>query len=80
MLEPWLILRDDKFKESFDAKWNKGSIALMTRSHPDKLQISKVEMSTESSSKTKESLFNKGKQQFKAYADVIQAGANFLPK
>lgn len=79
MLEPRLILRDDKFKESFDAKWNKGSIALMTRSHPDKLQISKIEMSMESS-KTKESLFNKGKQQFKAYADVIQAGANFLPK
>lgn len=79
MLETRLILRDDKFKESFDAKWNKGSIALMTRSHPDKLQISKIEMSMESS-KTKESLFNKGKQQFKAYADVIQAGANFLPK
>lgn len=52
----------------------------MTRSHSDKLQISKIEMSTESSSKTKESMFNKGKQQYKAYADVIQAGTNFLPK
>lgn len=62
MLEPWLIYRDDKFKESFYAKWNKGSVAFMTKPHPDKLQINKIEMSKDSSSKTKGNLFNKGKQ------------------